>query len=59
MGNILLIGVGLFTIGMIVVGLKRGLVKMAFSLISVFVILILVNILTPSAKQLLKTSSTN
>lgn len=54
MGNILLVGVGLFTIGMIVIGLKRGLVKMAFSLISVFVILILVNILTPSAKQLLK-----
>lgn len=56
MGNILLVGVGLFTIGMIVIGLKRGLVKMAFSLISVFVILILVNILTPSAKQLLKTT---
>lgn len=54
MGNVLLIGVGFFVIAMILVGLKRGLVKMAFSLVSVFVILILVNILTPSVKQLLK-----
>lgn len=56
MGNILLIGVGLFVVAMIAIGLKRGLVKMAFSLVSVFVILILVNILTPSVKQLLKTT---
>lgn len=54
MGNILLIGVGLFVILMIAIGLKRGMVKMAFSLVSVFVILILVNILTPSVKQILK-----
>lgn len=56
MGNILVIGVGLFMIAMIVVGLKRGMVKMAFSLVSVFVILILVNILTPSVKQALKST---
>lgn len=56
MGNILLIGVGLFVVAMIAIGLKRGLVKMAFSLVSVFVILIIVNILTPSVKQLLKTT---
>lgn len=56
MGNILLIGVGLFVVGMIAIGLKRGMVKMAFSLVSVFVVLILVNILTPSVKQLLKTT---
>ena len=54
MGNILLIGVGLFMVMMIAIGLKRGMVRMAFSLVSVFVILILVNILTPSVKQLLK-----
>lgn len=54
MGNILLVGVGLFIVAMVAIGLKRGLVKMAFSFVSVFVILILVNILTPSAKQLLK-----
>lgn len=56
MGNILLIGVGIFIILMIIIGLKRGLVKMAFSLASVFIILILVNILTPSVKQLLKST---
>lgn len=54
MGNILLIGVGIFAIIMIAIGLKRGMVKMAFSLMSVFVILLLVNILTPSVKQTLK-----
>lgn len=54
MGNILLIGVGIFAIIMILIGLKRGMVKMAFSLVSVFVILLLVNILTPSVKQTLK-----
>lgn len=56
MGNILLIGVGIFIILMIAIGLKRGMVKMAFSLVSVFVILILVNILTPSVKELLKST---
>lgn len=56
MGDILLIGVGLFCVIMIIIGLKRGMVKMAFSLVSVFVILILVNILTPSVKHALKTT---
>lgn len=56
MGNILLIGVGIFVIAMVAIGLKRGMVKMAFSLVSVFVILILVNILTPSVKELLKST---
>lgn len=54
MGNILLIAVGIFIIVMILIGLKRGLIKMAFSLVSIVVVLILINILTPSAKQLLK-----
>lgn len=57
MGDILLIGVGLFFVIMIAIGLKRGMVKMAFSLVSVFVILILVNILTPSVKHALKTTA--
>ena len=56
MGNIILIGVGLFVVAMVVLGLKRGMVKMAFSLVSVFLVLVLVNILTPSVKQLLKTT---
>lgn len=56
MGNAILIGVGIFIILMIAIGLKRGLVKMAFSLVSIFVILVLVNILTPSVKQILKST---
>lgn len=54
MGDIILIGVGIFMILMVLIGLKRGLVKMAFSLVSVVVILVLVNILAPSVEQLLK-----
>lgn len=54
MSDFLLIGVGIFAVIMVLVGLKRGLVKMAFSLISVLVVLILVNILTPSVKELLR-----
>jgi uncharacterized membrane protein len=56
MGNILLIAVGIFVIAMSLIGLKRGLIKMAFSLVSIVVVLILINILTPSVKQLLKTT---
>lgn len=54
MGNILLIIVGLFMIAMIAIGLKRGMLRMAFSLVSVIVVLLLVNLLTPPVKQLLK-----
>ena len=54
MGNILLISVGLFMVAMIAIGLKRGMLKMAFSLVSVIVVLLLVNLLTPPVKQLLK-----
>lgn len=54
MGNALLIGVGIFMIAMISLGFNRGLVKMAFSLVSVFAVIILVNILTPTTKELLK-----
>lgn len=54
MGNILLVGVGIFAVIMIAVGFKRGLVKMAFSLIFMLLVLVLVNILTPSVKDLLK-----
>ena len=41
-------------VAMTAIGLKRGMLKMAFSLISVVVVLLLVNILTPPTKQLLK-----
>ena len=56
MGNILLIFVGLFMVAMIAIGLKRGMIKMAFSLVSVIIVLLLVNLLTPPVKQLLKTT---
>jgi uncharacterized protein (UPF0333 family) len=56
MGNIILIGVAIFMVAMIAVGLKRGMIKMAFSLVSVFIVLILVNVLTPSVKQVLKST---
>lgn len=49
-----MIGVGIFMIAMISLGFNRGLVKMAFSLVSVFAVIILVNILTPTTKELLK-----
>ena len=49
-----MIGVGIFMIAMISIGFNRGLVKMAFSLVSVFAVIILVNILTPTTKELLK-----
>lgn len=56
MGNILLICVGFFMALMTAIGLKRGMLKMAFSLVSVIIVLLLVNILTPPVKQLLKTT---
>ncbi len=54
MGDIILISIGLFMIAMIIIGLKRGMLKMVFSLVSVIVVLLLVNLLTPPVKQLLK-----
>ena len=56
MGNILLISVGLFMVAMVAIGLKRGMLKMAFSLVSVIVVLLLVNLLTPPVKELLKST---
>jgi uncharacterized membrane protein required for colicin V production len=56
MGNIILIAVGLFMVAMTCIGLKRGMIKMAFSLVSVILVLLLVNLLTPPVKQLLKTT---
>ena len=43
MGNILLVAVGVFSIIMILTGLKKGLIRMAFSLLSMIVILFLIN----------------
>lgn len=51
MGNIMLTGVTVFVVVMIAIGMKRGLVKTAFSFGSIFIALILVNILTPVAKR--------
>lgn len=51
MGNIILTGVTVFVVVMIAIGMKRGLVKTAFSFGSIFIALILVNILTPVAKR--------
>lgn len=56
MGNILLVSVGLFMVLLTAIGLKRGMIKMAFSLVSVIVVLLLVNILTPPVKEILKTT---
>ena len=54
MGNIILTGVTVFVVAMIAIGMKRGLVKTAFSFGSIFIALILVNILTPVAKEVIK-----
>ena len=54
MGNIILSGVTVFVVVMIAIGMKRGLVKTAFSFGSIFIALILVNILTPVAKEVIK-----
>lgn len=56
MGNIVLLGIGIYMVAMIGIGLKRGFVKMAFSLVSVFAIVVLVNLLTPSTKELIKST---
>lgn len=53
MDKYLLIGIGIFAAVMVIVGLKRGLVKMAFSFVSILVVLILVNVLMPSVKTLM------
>lgn len=54
MGNIVLTGVTVFVVVMIAIGMKRGLVKTAFSFGSIFIALVLVNILTPVAKEAIK-----
>ncbi len=54
MGNSILIGTGIFVVVMALVGLKKGLVRMTFSLFSIVIILILIHILTPVTTQILK-----
>lgn len=56
MGNVLLVIVGALMIGMIVLGMKKGLVKMLLSFASFFVIILLVNLLNPLATELLSGS---
>lgn len=57
MGNSILIGTGVFVVIMVLLGLKKGLIRMAFSLLSIVIILVLINILTPVTKQILKKTS--
>ena len=59
MGNTLLIIVGIFMVAMTAIGLKRGMLKMAFSLISVVVVLLLVNILTPPDRKSTRLNSSH
>lgn len=56
MGNIILIATGIFVIVMVSLGLKKGLVKMLFSMFSLILILMLIHILTPMTKEFLKTT---
>ena len=55
-GNVLLIIVGAFMLFMVILGMKKGLVRMLLSFGSIFVVLILVNFLNPIAKQTLSNS---
>ena len=55
-GNILLIIVGAFMLFMVILGMKKGLVRMLLSFGSIFVVLILVNFLNPIARQALTNS---
>lgn len=54
MGNMILVGTGVFVILMILLGLKRGMIRMAFSLVSLVGIVVLIHILTPPAKVLIE-----
>ena len=54
MGNIILVGTGIFVVIMVLLGLRKGLIRMAFSLFSIVIILVLIHILTPVTKQLLQ-----
>ncbi len=56
MGNTILIGVLVFVVAMIAIGMKRGLVKTAFSFGTIFIVLVLVNVLTPVAKEMIKST---
>lgn len=53
MVSVLTAGVALFVAAMIFIGYKRGLIKTAFSLVSVLIVLILVQVLTPLAKEII------
>lgn len=56
MGNIILIAVGIFVVLMVSLGLKKGLVKMLFSIFSLILIIFLIHVLTPMTKEFLKTT---
>lgn len=54
MGTIILAGVIIFLTVMTFVGYKRGLIKAVFSLLSTIIVLVVVTILTPTARILIK-----
>ena len=56
MGNYILAGIVLFLIALTANGYRKGLVKMIFSVLSVFIILALVTIFTPIAKDIVSDS---
>lgn len=56
MGNYILAGIALFLIALTVYGYSKGLVRMIFSVVSVFIILILVTIFSPIAKEIVTDS---
>lgn len=58
MGNTILIGTGIFMVAMVLIGLKRGMIKMTFSLLSLVAIIVLIHILTPPTKALLRETDT-
>jgi uncharacterized membrane protein len=57
MGNSILIGSGIFTIIMVLIGLKKGMIKMTFSLLSLVGIVVLIHVLTPPAKAIIRETS--
>lgn len=54
MGNAILVGILAFLAIMTFVGYKRGLIKTVFSLLSMVIIIVLVTILTPTVRMVIK-----
>jgi len=54
MGNMILAGVIIFLALLTIAGYKRGLVKTVFGIVSVVLVIVLVTLLTPTAKMLIR-----